>query len=83
MVGLTLRVDRPRHQGHAARLRRIAVLRHHRGGDEDGDAGLAHRDHMGAGPDRLEKVDDVLDVFVEAEPALARGTSRTLCQSVM
>jgi hypothetical protein len=48
----------------------FGFLRHHRSGDEDGDAGLAHRDHMGARPDGLEKIDDVLDVFVEAEPAV-------------
>jgi hypothetical protein len=74
--GIDPGVDWPGHQGHAARLRRIVVLRHHRGGDEDGDAGLAHRDHMGARPDGLEKVDDVLDVFVEAEPPLPRWPTR-------
>ena len=76
-------VDRPGHQGHAARLRRIAVLRHHGGGGEHGDAGLAHRDDMRARAHRLQEFDDVLDIFVEAEPPSASGTSRALCQSVM
>ena len=74
-------VDRPRHQGHAARLRGIAGLRHHRGGDEHGDAGLAHRHHMGARPDRLQEADQVLDIFVEAEPAVRSAARRAHCAS--
>src|SRR3984893_7126463 len=43
-------VDRSGHQGHAARLRLVAGLRHHGGGGEHGDAGLAHCQHVGAPP---------------------------------
>ena len=51
------RVDRAGHQRHAARLRRMVALRHHRGGDEDGDARLADRKHMRALPHRLQEAD--------------------------
>ena len=47
-------------------------------------AGLADREHMRAGADHLEEVDEVLDIFVEAEAAVRQcATSRALCQSVM
>ncbi len=62
-------IDRPRHQGHAARLRGVAGLRHHRGRDQHRHARLADRDHMGARPDLLQETDQVRDVFVEAEAA--------------
>ena len=64
------RVDWSRHQGHAAGLRGIAGLRHHRGGDEHGDARLAHRHDVRAWPDRLQETDQVRDIVVEAEPAV-------------
>ncbi len=69
---------------HAARLRRIAVLRHDGGGDQRGDAGLADGHHVRARPHHLEEFDQVVDVVVEAERPVRRpATSRTLCQSVM
>ena len=54
----------------AARLRGIAGLRHHRGGDEHGDTRLAHRHDVRARPDRLQETDQVRDIVVEAEPAV-------------
>ena len=62
-------VDGPRHQRHAARLRLVAGLRHHGGGGEHGDAGLAHRQHVGARPHHFQKLDQMIDIFVEAEAA--------------
>ena len=70
LVGIDARVDRARHQRHAARLRRVAAGRHHRGGDERLDAGLAHGDDVRAGAELLEEADQVVDVVVEAELAL-------------
>jgi hypothetical protein len=64
------RVDRARHQRHAARLRRIGILSHDRHRCEHRDAGLAHTDHMGARPQHLQKRDDVIDKVVEVEPAV-------------
>ena len=61
----------------------MTLLRHHRHGREHGDAGLAHRQHVRARPHHVEKLDQVLDIFVEAEAAAVSGTSRALCQSVM
>ena len=51
-------------------LCRVFALRHRSHCCEHGDAGLAHRDHMGALADRFEELDQVRDVFVEAEPAV-------------
>src|SRR5215813_5053909 len=45
-------------------------LRHHGGGDKRCDARLANRDDVSAGADRLEKVDEVLDIVVETELAI-------------
>jgi len=55
--GVDPRVDRARHQRHAAWLRRVARLRHHGNGDERGDARLAHGDDVRTRPDRLDKRD--------------------------
>ena len=63
-------VDRPGHQRHAARLRRIAVLRHDGGRDQRGDAGLADRDDVRARPQHFEKFDQMADVVVESERAV-------------
>ncbi len=40
-----------------------------RDGLQHRDAGLADREHMGALADRLDELDQVVDIFVEAEPA--------------
>ena len=45
------------------------VLRHDRDGRERLHAGLAYRQHMGAGSDMLEEADDVGDIIVEPEAA--------------
>ena len=63
------RVDRPGHQGHAARLAGIARLRHQRDRGQHRDRRLAHRDDMCALADRLEELDDIIDVVVEVEIA--------------
>ena len=44
------RIERSGHQGQAARLGRIAVLRHDRGRGQRGHGRLAHRHHVRAGP---------------------------------
>ena len=64
------RVDRARHQGHAARLAGMVVLGHQRGRRQRLHAGLADGDHVRARPHRLEERDQVLDIFVEAEAAV-------------
>src|SRR3984957_12547916 len=60
-------VDRPRHQRHAARLRLVAGLRHHGCGGAHRHTGLAHCDHVSARPHHFEELDQMIDIFVEAE----------------
>jgi len=45
----------------------MLVLRHQRHGREHLDAGLADREHMGAGTHRLEETEEMVDIFIEAE----------------
>ena len=45
------------------------MLRHRRNGREHRDAGLAHRKHMRAGPHHFEKLDQMVDIFIDAEAA--------------
>ena len=47
----------------------MIALRHHGGSDQRRHAGLTHRDDMRARPDRLQKLDQMGDIIVEAEPA--------------
>ena len=74
-------VDRPGHQRHAARLAGMIALRHHRGGDQRRDAGLADRDHVRARAHHLEKADQMVDIVVEAEAAVPRPARRAHCAS--
>jgi len=53
-------VDRPGHQGHRARLRVIALLRHDGRGRERRNTRLAHGKHRRAGSDDFEKLDEVV-----------------------
>ena len=72
-------VDRSRHQRHAARERRIAGLRHHRGGGQRGHRGLAHRDDVAARSHDPQEADDVVDELVQAEAPLGqRHVARVL-----
>ena len=59
----------------------LPALRHHRDGHQHRDAGLADREHMGALADHLEELDQVLDIFVEAEPAVPSARRRACCAS--
>ncbi len=63
------RVDRAGHQRQADRLRRVAVLRHQRRRGERGDGGLADREQVRARPHRLQELDQLEHVLVEAEAA--------------
>ena len=65
-------VDRPGHQSHRARLRRMVAHRHHARGNKRADARLAHRHHMRARSDLLEKLDQVRGVAVETERAVGQ-----------
>jgi len=65
-------IDRAGHQRQAARLGRVVVLGHQRGGRERGHAGLAYGHHMGAGADGADAAHHVIDVVVESEPAFAQ-----------
>ena len=65
-------VDRPGHQRHAARLRRVVVLRHQRHRGQRRHAGLAHRHQVRAWAEPFDEGDDVLDVFVQAEAAFGQ-----------
>ncbi len=62
-------VDRLCHQRHRSRLRRMIILRHDRRGHKRGNAGLTHRNDMGARPHRFQKLDQMGDVIVETEAA--------------
>ena len=62
-------IDRPGHQRHASRLRRIGGLRHERHRAKNGYAGLADRKNMRARTHDLEIFDQVFDIFVDAETA--------------
>ena len=67
------RIDRPRHQGHAAGLRFITVFRHQRDGSEDGDAGLADGDDVRSCPHHLQELNQVVNEGAEIEAALGEG----------
>ena len=77
------RIDRACHQGHAARLRFVAVLRYERGGREDGDAGLANRDDVRPGPMTCRNLITWPVKSPRSKLPPVSGTSRMLCQSVM
>ncbi len=62
-----------RHQGHAAGLRRIVVFRHQRRGGEDGDAGLADRDDVGARPHHPQEFNQMVNEGAEIEAAVCEG----------
>ena len=73
------RVDRPRHQSHAARHCGIAGLRHGRGGGKRRHCRLAHRDDMRARSHHTQEANDVIDELVEAEaPFAQRHVARVL-----
>jgi hypothetical protein len=62
-------IDRPGHQSHAARLRSIAGLRHDGHRRENGNAGLADREHVRARSEQFKILDQVFDVLLHAEAA--------------
>ena len=64
------RVDRPGHQGQAARCGRMAVLGHDRDRRERSDAGLTDRNDVRARPHHGDEVDQMRDVVVEIELAI-------------
>src|SRR6202035_5663290 len=64
------RVDRTRHQRHAAWLRKIGIFGHNCASREYRDAGLANRYDMRPRTQHLEKGDDVFDKVIEVEPAV-------------
>ena len=64
------RIDRPRHQRHAARHRRIAGLRHHRRRGQRRHRRLAHRDDVAARPHHPHESHDVVNELIEPEAAL-------------
>ena len=67
--GIDARVDRPAHQRDRARRIRIPVGFHQRGGGENRNRRLAHRDDMGVAAEEMQDADDVVDVVVEIEAA--------------
>ena len=67
------RIDRPRHQGHAAGLRWIAVFRHQRRGGEDGNAGLADGDDVGPGPHHPQEFNQMVNEGAKIEAARGEG----------
>ena len=72
-VGVDASVDRARHQGHAARLRRIAAFRHDCGGCQNRDTGLTNRYNVGPCAQYLQERDQVIDEIVEAEMAVSQA----------
>ena len=67
--GVDAAVDRPGHQRHAARLRRVVVLCHQRHRGQGRHARLAHRHQVRARAQPLDEGDHVFDVLVQAEAA--------------
>ncbi len=67
--GVAARVDGAGHQGHGAGGGGVALVGHDGDGGEHGDGGLADADDVAARAQNFEEVDDVLDIFVEAEGA--------------
>ena len=59
----------------------LLVLGHQRDGRQHLHAGLAHAEHVRAGPDLFEEADDVVDVVVEAEGAVGERRRRGRCAS--
>ena len=76
-------IDGAAHQRQRGGLHRIVARGHQRGGGEHRNGGLADRDHMGVGPQKLDELDDIVDEIVEIERRLgATGTIRASIQSV-
>ena len=67
--GVDARVDRPRHQRHAARLRGVMRFRHHGDRRQSLHARLADSQHMRARPEHAQPLDQVVDIVLEAECA--------------
>ena len=65
--GIDPRVDGPCHQREATWLGRVAVLGHHRDGGQGGDGGLADRNDVAAGTDRLDEANEMIDESVQIE----------------
>src|SRR5690242_15944305 len=63
------RVNGTRHQRHAAWLRRVPRLHHDCDRCEHSDARLADADNVSARPHQLQKIYQVLNVFIEAKSA--------------
>ncbi|MGY3122610.1 hypothetical protein ACVWXQ_006547 [Bradyrhizobium sp. S3.14.4] len=66
-------VDRAAHQRHRRRHEGVAPRFHDRDGGNDGNGGLAHRHDMGVAAKDVQHLDDVVDVVVEIEAAIAQG----------
>src|SRR5205823_13757924 len=68
----------------SVRLRRVAVLRHHGGGDERRHAGLAHRQHVRARADRREETDeDMLAVRSEEHTSELQSLAYLVCRLLL
>jgi hypothetical protein len=65
-------VDRSTHQDHRLGHFGILALRHQRNGGEHRYGGLADRHHMRIGAQELQHFDDVIDIVVEIEAAIAQ-----------
>ena len=61
------RIDGSRHQRHAARLRSVAVGRHHGDGGQRLHARLANSHEVRARTQLLQEFDEVVDIVVKAE----------------
>ncbi|MGY4283534.1 hypothetical protein ACVWXO_002754 [Bradyrhizobium sp. LM2.7] len=64
-------VDRASHQRHRDRHEGITPRFRDRNRGDDGNGGLAHRHHMGVAAEDVQHLDDVVDVIVEIEAAIA------------
>ena len=78
-VGVHAGVDRAGHEGEAGGLRGVVRGGEQRDGREHRDGGLADGDDVGVGPEVPQRLHHVLDVLVEAEPAvLDRDVARVV-----
>ena len=67
--GVPAGIDRASHQRHAARCRRMIILRHHGDRGQHRHRRLADAHDMAARPEEVEELDHMLDILVEAEAA--------------
>ena len=68
---IAARVDRPAHQRHGGRHEAVAARLHERRRGKHRNRRLADRHDMRVRPERMEDVDEVVDIVVEVERAFA------------